>query len=323
MEEEQNIEEYNLTDTKYPKLERRFIYSIPYRLIKEGYKRINIKNGSRYLTDDYFGYYKIEGDLIKKGVPKEDVPGIVRTFEYRSKYLFHKKRKKDYFFIIDWENCSFLYNNTSKWEKLFDRVNFKIYICKEAKQRLKLNIIKLPTTIVYRKYIKKGVQKDRWKDISFWIVEGKDGKQRFLNFEAINYYKNKGFNSLFSIIIFENYVYSLFELIHLDDFPKNLSFYFEEDNRKNKIINKLKKDLESLEKTITNEERNKLLNYYHKFGMAGYPDLFVWDEKTKKYFFVEVKSEKDVLRDSQKKWIQSNLLNNKFKVEILKIKNKI
>lgn len=142
------------------------------------------------------------------------------------------------------------------------------------------------------------------------------------------------FDPIYSILslpkyIADNSIDSLLELIEKNNGIVNLIDGILCNRNKRRVISlrdrkKYECHLKSIIKTLSYEHIVAIitiLSFNLTDRLSGWPDLFVWNEKTKEYFFVEVKTETDNLSTIQKYWILWNNQFSRFKFKILRIKD--
>lgn len=86
-------------------------------------------------------------------------------------------------------------------------------------------------------------------------------------------------------------------------FEPYIENYLLTEYKSEELRNLQQKFLRVVRKIIGKEKFQELKNICQNYK-TGQPDLFIYNPKTKKYFFAEIKSEKDSLREHQNKLIK-------------------
>jgi len=221
------------------------------------------------------------------------------------------------------------------------RTNLKYLFVQDIKTEEEFDI---ETITIKRKYAR--LDNPTPDGRAYTIVKGNDDKERLLEEEAIEYFKNLGYHALYA---------------DDDIFLETINKYGEKKFNKKIMLNLLRDKLNKIKQTKEypshvgmaeyklveytkemKEKDSKLIknylegknDYFDKFIFLpfkelrakinfrglGLPDLFIWNpQKIDDFFFCEVKSQNDSLSHFQQNWINAN--KNKIKIKILKIDN--
>ena len=283
--------------TRFSKFIITFNDSVDFReYIKKNNFKISIQGMSEWLPKKYhrsfrkYEYVDFEGrdnKYIEKKYSK------LRAFTLSVIYLKSDNDFKVLFpldkFIKRLEYDKEYLNIEEAYELISKAKNISLYLNKEY-MFYNEDILEVDTIKIKREYVDTR-RVEPWEGEKI-VVRGNDGEERTVEKEAIEYFRQKGYNATRTKWFVKNYLHNFLEKKELRKLLK-------------------KEDLHKI------REREGGIDYqFNQFSLTGFPDLFVWDNGGN-YFFVEVKSKKDALFLNQFEWIRWNINIGKFKFKIM------